>query len=187
MPRPRKWFPTDKTCPACDTVWRATSTYQILIQKFCSRACRTKVHGNGRAPVKKTKRNCLNCDVEMEVLPCHLKTKRFCSHSCSSKYRNQGANNPAWKGGIAHGGRYWKRQAKKSDDYICQFPECGYRSRKNHAHHKIPRAAGGEDTLENLITLCGKHHREMERQLLARLIERVPDVVQEVASQLYSW
>ncbi len=185
MSRTRKWFPTDKTCLACGTVWHATSNYQIRVQEFCSRACRTKLHGNGRT-VKKTKRNCKKCGVEMQVLPCHLKTKGFCSKQCSSRYYNKGSGNPAWKGGDARG-KYWKRQAKKRDNYICQFPECGKRSRQNHAHHKLPRKAGGADVLENLITLCGKHHGEMERQLLAKLIEQHPDTVREVASKLYTW
>lgn len=186
MALPRKWLPTDKTCPACGSVWRATSNYQIRIQEFCSRLCRTKVHGNGRPKVKKTKRNCKKCGVEMEILPCHLKTKWFCGYQCSNSYNNKGPRSGSWKGGNA---RYWKRKCRERDDFTCQLPGCGKRNEGKgiHAHHKIPCKVGGTDTLDNLITLCNQHHREMERQLLAGLVEQHPAAVREVASQLYTW
>jgi len=39
---------------------------------------------------------------------------------------------------------------------------CG-RKQWTEIHHVIPRSHGGADTLENLITLCGAHHRQMHR------------------------
>lgn len=39
---------------------------------------------------------------------------------------------------------------------------CG-RKQWTEIHHVVPRAHGGADTLENLITLCGAHHRQMHR------------------------
>lgn len=187
MAPPRKWYPVDKVCPACRKTWRAVTSYQIQKQEFCSRKCRTVVHGNGRG-IEKIKRDCKQCGKPIEALPCQSKTKWFCSHSCSSTYNNQGAQNPAWKGGDAQG-KYWKREARRRDDFTCQFPDCGKvaKNKVMHAHHKIPRGAGGADTLDNLITLCSQHHREMERRLLAGLIDQCPDAVRGVASQLYSW
>jgi len=40
--------------------------------------------------------------------------------------------------------------------------ECG-RTQWTETHHVIPRAQGGPDTLENLITLCGAHHRQLHQ------------------------
>ncbi len=34
-----------------------------------------------------------------------------------------------------------------------------------HQHHIIPREHGGEDTLENLITLCAAHHRMVHKAI----------------------
>ena len=184
MAPPRKWFPIDKTCPACGVVWRAQSIYEISKQEFCSRKCRTTVYGNGRT-VEKTERPCKNCGVTMEVLPCHYKTKNFCSRRCSNSYNNRGERSSQWKGGDAKG-KYWKRQAKKRDGYVCQFPGCGKTSRNNHAHHKVSRAIGGQDTLDNLVTLCPVHHREMERQLMARLLAHHPDAVRKESEELWS-
>lgn len=40
--------------------------------------------------------------------------------------------------------------------------ECG-RTQWTEIHHVIPRAHGGADALENLITLCGAHHRQLHQ------------------------
>ncbi len=183
----KKHFPTDKTCPACNKIWRATTRYQITTQNFCSRKCRTKIHGNGR-PRNHVIVECHTCGAEVETVPCLLRSKKFCSKRCLGLFRGRfsGENNPSWRGGNA---KYWKRKCRERDDFTCQLPECGKRDegRGIHAHHKIPRKAGGADTLDNLITLCNQHHHEMGRQLLAGLIEKFPEAVREVASKLYPW
>jgi len=48
-------------------------------------------------------------------------------------------------------------EAKIRDDYQCQ--KCDYRSTDRvHAHHIIPLAVGGNDSTENIATLCNKCH-----------------------------
>ncbi|MGE3760540.1 MAG: HNH endonuclease [Pseudobdellovibrionaceae bacterium] len=44
-------------------------------------------------------------------------------------------------------------------------------------HHIIPRALGGKDTLENLITLCRAHHRQLHERSATRINVkfRIPD------------
>jgi hypothetical protein len=49
-------------------------------------------------------------------------------------------------------------QVKERDAFVCQNPECGRRSLRNHAHHKHERQAGGPDTPENGATLCPVCH-----------------------------
>ncbi|HEY5890810.1 MAG TPA: HNH endonuclease signature motif containing protein [Acidimicrobiia bacterium] len=46
----------------------------------------------------------------------------------------------------------------RSRDKGCRFPQCG-RTVWLHIHHIIHWANGGPTSLENLITLCGFHHR----------------------------
>ena len=189
MATPRKWHPVEKVCPACQKTWRATNGYQIHTQEFCSRKCRTVVHGNGRNS-EKIKRDCKRCGKAIEVWQCKAKTNWFCSKSCSNSFTKRGSNNPAWKGGDALG-KYWKRKARERDDFTCQFAECGVRSKSKstHAHHKIPRSVGGEDALDNLITLCSKHHREVERLLFKSMLEHChrenPGVIPDIVSKLY--
>lgn len=187
MARPRTWNPIDKTCKACGKVFHAETHYQVKKQEFCSKACRTKVHGNGRK-VQLIDRKCKVCGKDLVVRPCHKDTKWFCSYACSNSFNRSGANNPQWKGGDRLG-KYWKRQARIRDDFTCQIPECGKRvvGAGTHAHHKIPRKAGGTNDLDNLTTLCSKHHHEMERRLLQALVESHPESAKAIATGLFSW
>lgn len=56
-------------------------------------------------------------------------------------------------------------QCRERDGWVCRV--CGRdpgRS-KLHAHHKIPRAKGGPDVLDNLISLCETCHNHEHRLL----------------------
>lgn len=50
------------------------------------------------------------------------------------------------------------RRALRVRDGGCRFPGCD-RSRFTHAHHIKHWADGGETSLDNLVTLCSRHHR----------------------------
>ena len=52
------------------------------------------------------------------------------------------------------------RRALRVRDGGCRFPGCG-RSRYAHAHHIKHWADGGETKLDNLVTLCSQHHRQV--------------------------
>lgn len=52
------------------------------------------------------------------------------------------------------------RQVKLRDGYRCVT--CGSAERLE-AHHIVPVSAGGEHTLENMVTLCHHCHREHHR------------------------
>ncbi|MBM3261888.1 MAG: HNH endonuclease [candidate division Zixibacteria bacterium] len=52
----------------------------------------------------------------------------------------------------------WARRVKERDGNRCQFEGCGETERLE-AHHLLPRSLGGENTLENGITVCREHHR----------------------------
>lgn len=45
-------------------------------------------------------------------------------------------------------------------DRCCTVPGCG-RTRFLHAHHVTYRSRGGETSLDNLVLLCGEHHRAL--------------------------
>lgn len=56
------------------------------------------------------------------------------------------------------------RQTKKRDNWTCQHCEKQggqLGSAELHAHHIEPRSKGGEDTLNNLITVCHSCHEEL--------------------------
>lgn len=67
---------------------------------------------------------------------------------------------------------HWVRRALHARDRSCQFPGC-WRTRWTHAHHidEWIRDDGPTD-LDNLVRLCGHHHRAVHRGIR---IERDPD------------
>jgi hypothetical protein len=44
-------------------------------------------------------------------------------------------------------------------DHHCRFPHCSRPPMMTHAHHLVHWADGGPTSLDNLILLCGHHHR----------------------------
>ena len=57
----------------------------------------------------------------------------------------------------------WLRRLVDGRDEGCRFPGCG-RTRWTHAHHIVHWAKGGPTNLDNLVTLCGFHHRLVHRK-----------------------
>lgn len=47
------------------------------------------------------------------------------------------------------------------DNWTCQNPECGYTHQLDIPHHIIFKSQGGNDSVENLITLCLHCHRTL--------------------------
>ena len=59
--------------------------------------------------------------------------------------------------------RKLRRQVLKRDGYQCRVFACNVSGSKNlSVHHIVPRAEGGGDHVENLITLCHAHHDKIE-------------------------
>ena len=54
------------------------------------------------------------------------------------------------------------RRALMERDGVCRYPGC-HESRYVDAHHIKHWADGGETSLENLVTLCRFHHRQLHR------------------------
>ena len=57
----------------------------------------------------------------------------------------------------------WLKRMITERDEGCRFPGCG-RTRWTHAHHIRHWANGGPTDLDNLITLCGYHHRMVHNE-----------------------
>lgn len=51
------------------------------------------------------------------------------------------------------------RRALESRDRNCRFPGCAVPARRTHAHHYQHWVDGGPTTLDNMMLLCGFHHR----------------------------
>jgi hypothetical protein len=57
----------------------------------------------------------------------------------------------------------WLRRLMTERDGGCRFPGCS-RTRWTHGHHLVHWANGGPTNLDNLVTLCGFHHRLIHAQ-----------------------
>ncbi len=57
----------------------------------------------------------------------------------------------------------WLSTLVNERDEGCRFPGCG-RNRWTHAHHIRHWSEGGPTDLDNLITLCGFHHRKLHNE-----------------------
>jgi len=56
----------------------------------------------------------------------------------------------------------WLRRLMEGRDQGCRFPGCR-RTRWLHGHHIVPWSQGGPTNLDNLVSLCGFHHRLIHR------------------------
>lgn len=191
MAPPKKWLPVTKTCKSCRKQFQATTAYAITKQIYCSRECSLPVVQAGRR-VSRVKRKCEHCGETVRRVPSQFENRDhvFCSNECRARWRSEsgefhGEGNPLWNGGSS---KWWKQKARERDDFTCQVDDCSVRDegRGTHAHHKLPKEAGGEDSLENLVTLCDHHHQVAERQLILRVFELAPDVVRTAIAELYT-
>jgi 5-methylcytosine-specific restriction endonuclease McrA len=122
---------------------------------------------------------CSYCDEQISVRRCHYNQyqNNFCSKDCEAKFRSKdfsGEGNPRYIDGrhrereYGTGWRKSREEALKRDNYVCQI--CGKGEEelgRNPAVHHIKPIRKFDDLskghkLDNLITLCPKHHQEVE-------------------------
>jgi len=61
-------------------------------------------------------------------------------------------------------GPYWPEQrinALQRDKFVCQYDGCD-RAEYLHVHHIVPFRISRDNSLENLMTLCNRHHGVVE-------------------------
>jgi hypothetical protein len=109
---------------------------------------------------------CANCGKEFKRVPSQVKEKKnqFCSWECKCEYHHnyiEGEKNCNWIGGHAkYKGNF--ETVKKKHFRGTQFCfVCG--THKNvHIHHIIPYNMTHDNSVENLIPVCNRHHRIVE-------------------------
>lgn len=137
-----------------NTVWKNCKGCNNKIQtykkwNYCSKECSHKS--------KITTRICKECNKEFEVLKSTLKTNasgNYCSRKC---YENYMCDTDRTNGR----GSQWK---KIRNIAIKKAPFCAIcgTARKLQVHHIIPYRYTNDNTQENLIPLCVKHHKTIE-------------------------
>lgn len=129
--------------------------------RFCSWECRTNILvGKEHPSFTGSEEVCLNCGKSFLVKKSQ-KDKgagKYCSLECKYEADRIFEQN----GGKFYSLAIWREIRKKCyerDNNSCT--QCGS-SENLHAHHIIPRRAGGVDELENLVTLCAKCHGKIK-------------------------
>ena len=126
-------------------------------------------------------KHCITCDKPITVFPCQEERKKNCSRKCDFLWRKNsgmyaGANNPAYKGGIAiyensAGKSYKFVLGKKGKIYEHRYVMEQYLGRSLNQGEEVHHING--DTLdnrpENLYVIDKKNHSRLHFQLFMKI------------------
>jgi len=119
------------------------ASYQVLLQ-VCPSCSRGEQEANGeRVEVNDETIEMARCDAQLLNEHTHVGAKR--------PKRATQTIPPAIR-----------RAVRRRDNHCCRVPGCRH-TRYVDVHHLDPRAEGGGHEPENLVTLCGAHHRALHR------------------------
>ena len=133
---------------------------------FCCRPCYNEylktIKGEKHKDYKRIKTTCDNCKKLISVTPSKLREYKhhFCSKECRGAFYSH-ENNPYWRGGTkAYRGNFEKvKKEYFNGTNFCAL--CGTTKDIN-IHHIIPYRLTKDNSVNNLIPLCRKHHRIVE-------------------------
>jgi len=142
-------------------------------RRYCSKECAD----NARANLPRELRTCRACGKQFWWRP-NKSNRRgtYCSVPCRDKdYQNyfRGERLTFHRGSRDGWGRARRQHIKSGYDFCAV---CGSKARLS-VHHIIPYRYSMDDGLLNLVTLCHKHHLQLQ-QLSDKLV-RAPREVQE--------
>ncbi len=175
------WEPEEVVCRGCGE----TFTKEHHLQTYCKIDCRPQRSPKPRPPAKPKPprrprpkpytRTCTECGEEWK--PSHRKVSFTTCFPCREKAREHHvyAKTKQWRRAILNraGGRCEKSGRSA--------PEAGTTL---HAHHIIPRAEGGPNTLANGKALCPECHATEHGQEYAGGFTPAPDLVEAVAQRV---
>lgn len=134
--------------------------------RYCSMKCRNKAFRGENSPLyTMQKRNCLYCKDVFVVKQNQIDVGRglYCSNEC--KHKSFELDRPEDSKHF-YGTSFWLRlrsDCYNRDNHTCQ--RCEKTKVRLDAHHIVPRTFGGEDKLENLISLCSSCHHIVEHEV----------------------
>lgn len=139
--------------------------------KYCSRGCRDAARST------RVTLTCVQCQESFQrkayMEQWSQERGPFCSMACYASWQRQniqGPTAPMWgheRNPTSRGSNLWFRNREAAlarDGHQCTV--CGS-TKFLHVHHVIPWGPGQADphALDNLATLCARHHREAHRAL----------------------
>ena len=159
-----------KTCGKHFWVYESSLLCSNSSGNFCCRKCYNEhmktLTGEKNHHYTSIMVKCANCGKEFKRVPSHANENKnqFCSWKCKCEYHHnyiEGEKNCNWIGGHAKYKGNFDTVKKKYFRKINFCFVCG--THKNvHIHHIIPYNISHDNSLENLIPVCSKHHRIIE-------------------------
>lgn len=156
-----------KICKQCKISFSKpkTESKKAWIERhvYCSKACMNNSYPS------KVEKECLECSKKFTVRNYRKDTARFCSHKCSSKFRDEGKRTEDKKIRQSWAYKKWREAVFQRDSYRCT--ECGDCNKKGrgktvelNADHIKPFALFPEErfNIDNGRTLCVNCHRNTE-------------------------
>lgn len=132
----------------------------------------------------KVARPCRTCRKSIED---PIANQQYCGVECKPSYRlgpaKQLRRYEADPDYVYAGQARWRKYVAEAHGYACA--DCGKEGQSFHAHHIIPRSAGGKNTVKNGTYLCPDCHKarhngaSSEADLVERIARRVVDLVRE--------
>jgi|JI10StandDraft_1071094.scaffolds.fasta_scaffold896786_1 5-methylcytosine-specific restriction endonuclease McrA len=161
-------------CQQCQVRFEARDWRENRQTKYCSRRCRDL------AQTTRVELVCVQCSqpFRRKAYMAERSTERgpFCGFDCYGAWQAQnllGPSSPTWgheTNPHGRGSHRWVRNrvaALERDRRCCV--RCGVTGTRSqiHVHHIVPWAEGQPDphALDNLETLCARHHRQAHRLL----------------------
>lgn len=158
--------PIERECETCgETFYSKPAEIKRRGGKYCSREC---YYVSQITTDRPRERECLVCGTGFIAKPSN--SRKYCSKTCSGKIqsrRQQGENNPSWKGGVTPendriraSAEYaeWRSFVFARDNWVCQ--DCGERGGRLEAHHVFSFVDFPEYRFAvwNGVTLCKNCH-----------------------------
>jgi endogenous inhibitor of DNA gyrase (YacG/DUF329 family) len=190
------YIKVEKEVRVCKQCGKEFEVYKSALEKsnasgnFCGRECYNKYQetlvGEKSVSYKRMRVNCPNCGKELYVVPSRIRKYKntFCSIKCRSEYMKEyvgGEKNANWKGGASRYRGDFEDVKKRHFYGIQHCAICGT-SKKINIHHIIPYRLTHDNSVENLIPLCRRHHKIVESASL-KFIELFGDEDYSVAEK----
>lgn len=102
---------------------------------------------------------CINCQTEFKHTG---KNHKYCSTSCSSKFRRKRRGTT--------GAQEYKAIVLSVFNNMCDF--CGG-DEELLIHHLIPKSKGGKDHIANIIVLCRQCHLNLHNHVFSRKLNEL--------------
>lgn len=175
--RPNRSMQTDKKAKRqCKYCGKEFFVYTSSLKKtnasgnFCCRKCYNEYQrtltGDKNNHYTKVTVVCPNCGKSFQQIPSKVKAYKnvFCRAECKHAYMKNytcGDKNPNWKGGASkYRGDF--EEVKKQYFSGTQFCAICGTTKHIHIHHIIPYRLTQDNSTDNLIPLCVKHHKIIE-------------------------